>query len=308
MIARLALFALLLLPLAAAAESAEDWLARMTRALATVDYEGTLVYLDGSRVETLKVFRSARQERERLVTLSGTHREIVREGDTLICIGAGLPTVAYEGSPLARWQAAADAVQAGLIPDYTLRLLGRERVAGYPAQALALMPRDDLRYGYRVWLDVQTALPLRIDLIAVDAKAPPLEQLMFSEVAIGKTPAAADLQPSVGEYTRHFSLSAGHGASADTDGWQVRDLPPGFELRTSTHNDGGIQLMYSDGLASVSVYIEPGRGNGADASAARAGAVHAHSLKLGDRHVYVIGKVPARTVERFARGVQRSAG
>lgn len=310
MIVRLALYALLLLPLAAVAQSAGDWFGRMTQALATVDFEGTLVYLDGGRVETLKIYRSAQQERERLVTLTGTHREIVREGDTLICIGAGLPTIAYEGSPLARWQAAADALQAGLTSDYSLRLLGRERVAGHLAQALALIPRDDLRYGYRLWLDVLTALPLRIDLIAADATAPPLEQLMFSDVAIGKTPAAADLQPSSGESTRHYLLSAGRKVTtdSDTDGWQVRDLPPGFELRSSARYDGSIQLVYSDGLASVSVYIEPSRDDRARAAAVRAGAVHARSLNLGDRHVYVVGKVPAQTVERFARNVQRRAG
>src|SRR3546814_3414870 len=70
----------------------------MSDALSQTDYQGTLVYLDGNRMETLKVYRSAHDSRERLVVLTGAHREIVRDGDTLICIGAGDPTVAYERS------------------------------------------------------------------------------------------------------------------------------------------------------------------------------------------------------------------
>src|SRR3546814_20175375 len=100
----------------------------MSDALSQTDYQGTLVYLDGNRMETLKVYRSAHDSRERLVVLTGAHREIVRDGDTLICIGAGDPTVAYEGSPLAKWKDTISAAQAGLLRSEERRV-GKEGVS-----------------------------------------------------------------------------------------------------------------------------------------------------------------------------------
>lgn len=284
------------------AADADQWLARMADALSQTDYQGTLVYLDGSRMETLKVYRSARDARERLVVLTGAHREIVRDGDTLICIGDGDPTVAYEGSPLAKWQQTADAAQSGLLAEYERVLGGVERVAGYDTQVLALRPHDALRYGYRLWLEINTGLPLRIVLEDANNNGQPLEQLMFTEVQVGITPSAVDLRPSVPDFTRHYLLSSAAADAVDV-AWSVNDVPAGFILRSSRHSEAGDHLVYSDGLASVSVYIEPLREQGEQTSASRAGAVHARAFALGDRRVFVIGKVPAATIERFARSV-----
>lgn len=286
----------------AVAATAEDWLARMASGLSQTDYVGTLVYADGSRMETLKVFRSAKDGRERLVVLTGPHREIVRDGDMLICIGDGDPTVAYEGSPLARWLPAVDAAQSGMLVDYALVLGGVERIAGYDTQELDLRARDDLRYSYRLWLEMRTGLPLKVMLVDGANASAPLEQLMFTEVTVGVPPAASDLLPSVPNFTRHFSLSSPIAPMADL-GWVVRNAPKGFSLRSQQRTAAGDHLVYSDGLASVSIYIEPIGDKTAEATASRAGAVHARSLVLGTRRVYVIGKAPAQTVERFARGV-----
>lgn len=284
------------------AATAEDWLARMATGLAQTDYEGTLVYADGTRMETLKVFRSAKDGRERLVVLTGPHREIVRDGDMLICIGDGDPTVAYEGSPLARWLPAVDAAQSGMLTEYALVLGGVERIAGYDTQELDLRARDDLRYSYRLWLEKQTGLPLKVILVDGGNAAAPLEQLMFTAVTVGVPPAASDLLPSVPNFTRHFNLSSPAAPTMDL-GWVVRNAPTGFALRSQQRTSAGDHLVYSDGLASVSIYIEPMGDKVAEATASRAGAVHARALMLGNRRVYVIGKAPAQTIERFARGV-----
>lgn len=285
------------------AGEADKWLSRMSDALSQTDYQGTLVYLDGNRMETLKVYRSARDSRERLVVLTGAHREIVRDGDTLICIGAGDPTVAYQGSPLAKWKDTISAAQAGMLSEYEQVLGGVERVAGYPTQVLELRPNDALRYGYRLWLETETGLPLRIALEAGDNKdGKPLEQLMFTEVQVGVAPKPADLQPSVPNFSRHYTLSSPVAGAANV-GWSVDNLPPGFVLRSQRHGETGDHLVYSDGLASVSVYIEPRTGDDEETSASRAGAVHARSFVKGDNRIFVIGKVPPETIERFARGV-----
>jgi len=291
----------------AVAGDAQAWLTRMASGLAQTDYQGTLVYADGTRMETLKVYRSAHDGRERLVVLTGAHREIVRDGDMLICIGDGDPTVAYEGSPLAKWLPAVDAAQSGMLSDYEVVLGGVERVAGYLTQELGLRARDGFRYSYRLWLEVRTGLPLKVVLVDRATPSAPLEQLMFTEVTVGVAPSAKDLLPSVPEFTRHFNLASPIQPMVDL-GWVVRDPPKGFMLRSQQRTAAGDHLVYSDGLASVSIYIEPmGDKVAAQATASRAGAVHARSLSVGDRRVYVIGKAPAQTVERFARGVVAEA-
>lgn len=286
----------------ALAGEADQWLTRMADALSQTDYQGTLVYLDGSRMETLKVYRSARDSRERLVVLTGSHREIVRDGDTLICIGAGDPTVAYEGSPLAKWEETVSAAQSGMLSEYELVLGDVERVAGYDTQVLALRPHDAFRYGYRLWLESETGLPLRIVLEDGGKGEQPLEQLMFTEVQVGVTPTPGDLRPSIPDFNRHYSLSS-PATDAIEVAWTVSGVPAGFVLRSQRHTQAGDHLVYSDGLASVSVYIEPRGDKVQKSSASRAGAVHARAFTLGDQRVFVIGKVPAATIERFARGV-----
>jgi sigma-E factor negative regulatory protein RseB len=110
------------------------------------------------------------------------------------------------------------------------------------------------------------------------------------------------LRPSIPDFNRHYSLSSPATGAADV-GWSVKNVPAGFVLRSQRHTDAGDHLVYSDGLASVSVYVEPRGENVQKSSASRAGAVHARAFVLGDRRVFVIGKVPAATIERFARGV-----
>jgi len=88
----------------------------------------------------------------------------------------------------------------------------------------------------------------------------------------------------------------------------VRSPPPGFELRSARRLGDSVQLLYSDGLASVSVYIEPLGASQQGESAMRRGAVNVHSLWRDGRRVVAIGKVPAATVDYFAHQTQAVAG
>lgn len=288
---------------AAQAASPEAWLARMAEALSGTDYQGTLVYISGGQVEAMQVFHAASHGRERVVALNGAPRELVRDGERVTCVGTAPAPLVFDGGSLAGLRPLAEVGRSGPGGDYLANLDdAAERVAGRPAVALDVRPRDAYRYGYRLWLDRETALPLRAVLF--DAAGQALEQLAFTEVEIGRVPAPEDLALSL-----PGAQPAAARADAGVEGgqWRVQDLPSGFHLRHHRSTPLGEHLMFSDGLASVSVYVEPaGAGTAAD-GATRAGAVNARSIVRGSHRIVAIGKVPPGTVERFVRGAVQAA-
>lgn len=297
---RILLLPLLALTAPALAQDAEQWLERMAQALAATDYQGTLVYVEGGRIETLRVFHSAREDRERIVALTGQPREVVRDGATVTCIGTAPAPLVFDNGSLSGLRPVADAARQGRLSDYVVRMGPRdERIAGRETVAVELLPRDSYRYGFRLWLDAGTGLPLRVSLLGGNGEA--LEQLAFTEIELGRVPAAADLRPSAAGQTT--TIRAPQTRSDAAGAWRVADPPPGFTLRRHQISAEGEHLVFSDGLSSVSVYIEPLGATPAREATTRAGAVHARALRMGGHRVFVIGKVPAGTVERFARSV-----
>ncbi|GAB2657511.1 MucB/RseB C-terminal domain-containing protein [Arenimonas aestuarii] len=294
---------LLLAPVALAATDAAGWLARVGPALRGLDYQGTLVVVAGGRVDTLRVFHRVDdgRERERLVALSGPAREVIRDGSRVMCIGTGVAPVAYDMGQAGRWSEALAISEAAGLDGYQARLGQPGRVAGHAVQRIEVLATDPWRYGYRLWLEKRSGLPLRVDLL--DGQGRSIEQVAFTDIRLDQAPADADLMPSAPAELERVSPLPPHTGSQV--GWTVPAPPAGFRLRaTRPLPDGGVHLLYSDGLASVSVYVERvGGGLRGDARRQR-GAVHARSFWLDGWQVLAIGKVPAATVDRFARTVR----
>ncbi len=285
---------------------AADWLERIAPALARQDYQGTLVTVSGTSMDTLGVFHSwdGSRERMRLVALTGPKREVIRDDRMVMCIGTGLGAVGYDGDISGRWNPAEKFADAGKLPNYSARLGKSGRVAARDCQVVDLQPKDQWRYGYRLWLDHDTGLPLRIALLGEAGQ--PLEQMAFTELRTSK-PSMADLRPSTTEGLRRVQSLKVNRVAADPR-WRVAPPPPGFTLRGGRRLGDSVQLLYGDGLASVSVYIEPVAGTRSSESRARRGAVNVHTRIGNGRRIVAIGKVPAATVTYFARHVVPAEG
>ena len=283
---------------------ASDWLERIGPALVELDYQGRLVMVSGASMETLDVFHEYvdGRERMRLVTQTGPHREVIRNDKMVMCIGTGIDSVGYDADTAGRWNPAGQFAGASQLDQYKAKLGRTGRVASRDCQIIDLQSRDGWRYGYRLWLDKETGLPLRIALVGESGQA--LEQMAFTEIQVNHRPDEADLRPSTQQgLQRVQTLSAG---KQSDPGWRVHSPPPGFSLRSGRKLGDAVQLLYSDGLASVSVYIEPFAAGQRGESAMRRGAVNVHSLWQDGRRVVAIGKVPAATVDYFARNAQSS--
>jgi len=282
-----------------AADDPASLLQRAAAAFGNLQYQGTFVYLHDGRLDAMRVTRSVGPEGsvERLVALTGERRELVRDASGTRCtVGGGSMTLAEAGRvalPAPDLQRLADPESP-----YLIAVVGRDRVAGHDALVLDARPRDAARYGYRLWIEPQSGMLLGSTLVGPTGAA--VEQIMFVDLVL--QPAAANAAP-----VPVAAQAAAAAEAADDAGWTVGDLPAGFRLvgRAADSAPGAQHLLYSDGLASVSVYVEP-LGN-APVGSHRRGALSVYGRTLDQHQVVVVGDVPPATVERIARSVATPA-
>jgi sigma-E factor negative regulatory protein RseB len=292
----------------ATAQEARDWLERMTRAVEDLNYRGTFVHVLDGTAETLHiVHRNADgQSGERILSMDGAGREIVRQGDRVQGIFPDRRIVSFETrSDVSALVAALPSNTAQLEPHYEIQLGGVARVAERPVQLLEIKPRDEFRYGYMLWLDQETAMPLQSQLI--DEQGQVVEQILFTEIEIPADVPAAALEATI-DTTGFTTLRAPESAPLAAEiPWRAKTVPGGFKLSAATQSpmagsDTPVEhLVYSDGLATVSVFIEDPEtqaevGEGFFA----VGSTNAYSLTLRGRKVTAMGEVPRQTVRTIA--------
>ncbi len=304
---------------AARADDAQDWLARMNEALTTRNYDGTFMHIREGRVESLRIIHRVEngEVRERLVSLDGSGREFVRNGAELTCYLPDQQTVLVERRPqdgpllgnLPRFDASTAAF-------YDVRSGERLRLMGRDARLVSVTPRDEYRYGYRLWIDEKTAMPLKTQLC--DGSGKVIEQIVFSSLALPSRIPDSAFQPQVAaegfRWLRDESLGSSPtpvvGAGAVMS-WTTLRLPPGFRMTSRGHQtlpgsgSPATHLVFSDGIASVSVFVEAqGATTAPLRGAANVGSSAAYSTQIDGHQVTAVGEVPARTVRFIASQVR----
>ncbi len=301
-------------------DPARAWLVKMNQALAQRNYDGTFFHLSQGQVETLRIVHRVHAGRvtERLVSMDGSGREFVRTNEELTCYLPDQKTVLVEprqdknpflGS-LPQFNADVDAF-------YKIESLPPGRIMGRPTRVISVNPKDQFRFGYRLWLDEQTAMPLKTQLC--DPRGQVVEQIVFANLEMPDSIPESAVLPAV----RTEGLKwVRQGAPADSPAaslaaFRASRLPPGFRLTVSgaqtlgDSNSPAAHLVYSDGLATVSVFVEPGPAEPDTKAAnpapmqglARVGAGYAFSTIVQGHQVTAVGEVPAQTVEFIAHSV-----
>ncbi|HET7198466.1 MAG TPA: MucB/RseB C-terminal domain-containing protein [Burkholderiales bacterium] len=281
------------------------WLQKMEDASRRLSYTGTFVYQQGGRSETSRITRLAGADVERLEVLDGMPREIVRTRDTLRCYLPESRVVKLERRTAERSFPRLLPQQVGILTEhYDISLGEKRRVGGFECQAVVLTPKDDLRYGYRLYADVGSGMLVRA--MTVDAAGNMVEQFTFTELRIGHvTPDM--VRPS--HASRSWRVEDADAVPAHLEGWSVEPGLPGFEKVAELKRRMGesrpvAQLVYSDGLAAVSVFIEPLRaGREAAPGLASLGAIHIYTREVANHRITVVGEAPAASVERIANAV-----
>ena len=301
---------------ARAGEDARGWIEKMSIAMQDLDYNGTFVYLHDGDIESMKIYHRKKDgiEHERLVSLNGEAREIIRNADDVVCIWPGSKSVivskAKPRTPFPRFEPE----QMELLQShYRFKELGTARVADRPTRTIDISPLDEYRYGYRLWIDKETSLLLRSAMSDYTGRV--LEQVMFTEIELSE-PAPMDVFQVTTQGTRYEWLAGTDLQEAlqpvvQSDIPSVRSmaLPNGFELTgeqispVAGSPKPARRLMYSDGLSSVSIFVAESGEDSNLQGMSTMGAVSAYGIELGEWHATVVGEVPIHTVKMVGESI-----
>lgn len=292
-----------------------EWLGRIVTAAQRLSYSGTFVYESGGHTETSRITHvvDGSGEREKLEVLDGSPREVVRNNDEVRCFlpAERMVIVDRQGSRKA-FPARLPASLDSLAEHYRLLKGNVSRVAGYESQLLVLEPKDKLRYGHMLWADTASGLLLKARM--VNEKNEPIEQFYFTQLQIGGVIDRDALRPKFTDAAAQWHV---HNAKTveprgDEGQWVFRSEIPGFRKTAGMKRqlqDGAPPMMhyvFSDGLAAISVFIEPlaGRERAAQSAMYTTGAINVYKRVHGDHAMILVGEVPLRTLRTLGDGIE----
>ncbi|MBV8783709.1 MAG: MucB/RseB C-terminal domain-containing protein [Gammaproteobacteria bacterium] len=308
--------ALCLVAGAAWADEPVQWLTRMNQALTGRNYDGTFSHWHAGQVEMLRIIHRVQDGTvsERLASLDGSGREFIRTGASLACYLPDRRTVLVEQRPQQEPLVGFPTVDAETARFYDIKEVARTRFNRRDTHVISVTPRDEYRYGYRLWIDDSTAMPLKSQLC--DAHGNVIEQIVFASLVVPKSIPDSAFRPEVAtdgfQWVRNASLPAG----ADALAWSALRLPPGFRMtvRAAQTLPGSPQpvdhLVFSDGVASVSVFVEMQQGEvrGPATTTTTVGSSSAFSTVIDGHKVTAVGEVPPATVQFIATQVKAAQG
>jgi len=294
----------------AQAQSAETltWLRKIHDATERLSYRGTFVYQNGGGTETSRITRfvDASGATEKLEILDGVPREIVRTRDTVRCYLPNARVMKVDRRTEREFPALLPERITALARHYDIGLGETRRYAGFDCQEIVLQPKDHFRYGYRLYADVGSGMLMRA--VTLDAKGQAVEEFMFTQLAIGNV--TRDMvRPRHG--VKDWRVEDGGAEPARLAGWGLTSELPGFQKVTELKRRLGEsrpagQMVFSDGLAAVSVFIEPldaVRQPGAMGLASM-GAIHMYKREVANHMITVVGDAPAVSVQRIGDAVE----
>ena len=296
-----------LLATSAMAADAQGWLQRLSQAESKQSFQGTFVYERNGNLSTHSIWRQVEpggSVRERLLRLDGMPQELLRVNGRAQCVNGPIASAVVDDQV---WPA--HGVDIKQIEQwYDLRLNGESRVAGRAAVILALLPRDQHRYGVELYVDKETGLPLKS--LLVNDRGMLLERFQFTQLDTANVQPAAVLQPS----TDCTPVRVVKTRTPSVESWRSGWLPPGFNLSAVTQQRSPVStdsvdcLVYDDGLARFSVFLEPLHDVAVADARNQLGPTVAVSRRLttddGDVMVTVVGEIPLGTAERVAMSMR----
>ncbi len=296
------------------AEDGFEWLKKISSAPRQHNFQGVFIYYADSYMETSRIIHKVDQsgEHERIEVLDGLARIVYRNNDAMKCYLPDSKKIYMEE----RWFRK---FFPDLLPQPTERIYEHytyekgkvERIAGLESQLIRLVPKDNLRYGYKFWIDIDSGLLLKV---AVIDKNTVIEQFAFAQVEIGQAVDEHLLSiDSIGisddwKTIKLLTFVLGDGELS----WYLSELPAGFRKVTEMkRNLVGKSILVdhvvlSDELASVSVFVEsidketssllPG-------FYSSRGAVNIYVRELEDKKITAVGEVPLNTIKQIGDAV-----
>ena len=296
------------------APDALELLNSMSAASRQLNYDGIFVYQRDGQIETMRLIhkRDENTEVERLVSLTGKAREVIRNNQLVTCIFSDDQSVVVEKSRSNKFLTSALPESIESISEfYSFLITGEERVAGRDTWIVNIQPKDTLRYGYHLWIDKGHKLLLKSELISGSGAA--LEQIMFTKMTIMDAIPDELLKSSISNvgFTLFQNVAPQNESTETVSNWRAGWMPDGFAMSDFEKQHASVKLnemdhlVYSDGLAIVSIFIERlKQKSDAMNGAANLGAVNTYAMFTKDGYqVTAVGEVPQSTVQRMALSI-----
>jgi sigma-E factor negative regulatory protein RseB len=291
-------------------------LSRAVTASEKTSYAGTFVYQSGTSVETSHIAHhvdASGNSIERLEVLDGSPREVVRVNDEVRCYLPKEKVVIEDrrGSRKTFPSLLPEAV-GSLTDFYAIKLGPQGRVAGFDAHSVLLEPKDGFRYGYMFWIEARSGLLLKARM--VNERGEPIEQFAFAQLKIGEPLSDEDVRSRLAGSASGWKV---HTASTTSEqnvdvGWVVKSMVPGFHQVAGVRRSLGpdrpemVHMVFSDGLAAISVFIEPyRREDGGFLGPMKHGAVNVHKRRVAGFVVTALGEVPPHSLLRMVDSVEQ---
>jgi sigma-E factor negative regulatory protein RseB len=301
---------------------ANIWLRKIQMAAQKLNYSGTFVYQQASQMRTSRITHvmEGKNEIEKLEILDGKPREYIRNNEEIVCYIPEAKTLLIEK------RITQDAFPAILATNpseltnyYSIKKGEAGRIAGFDCQSLVLEPKDSLRYGYKLWAEKETGLLLRAQTF--NEKNESVEQIAFTQIEIGNIDhgrVKSSFSNTKGWYIENSIMS-----QVNLSNWIVKLIPPGFkklhemkrlvsDSSAAINSDGErkhasqrevSQIVFSDGLAAISVFIEPFTQNRTEGSMQQ-GAMNIVGKHQGDFWLTIVGEVPTTTIRQVANSIE----
>ncbi|HHJ35142.1 MAG TPA: hypothetical protein ENJ87_05195 [Gammaproteobacteria bacterium] len=296
-----------------------DMLKRISEADQNQNYQGIFILRKSDKLSTLRVTHAMDEKNvwETLEALDGESRKILRLNNSVISIfpERELVTIRHTNEKQSLHPQLPENIDK-LEMLYTINRLDDGRIANHPTLVVNLSPKDQFRYGYRYWVDRDTGMLLRCDLVADDEQV--IEQMMFTSLDyLDDAPKKTfDIQQFAQFEQEDLDEPELDVSKTIQQEWTVNKPPKGFMLTQSTmrysqlsdaqgdrrNNPDLLHMVYSDGLASVSVFVEKNKGTNQHLQGRSSmGAVNAFGSAKNDFFVTAVGEVPIKTVQSMAQ-------
>jgi len=302
-------------------QEAQVWLRKIQLAAQKLNYSGTFVYQQGNLVRTSRISHilDGKNEIEKLEVLDGKPREYIRNNDEIVYYVPEAKTLLIEKRVTQDIFPALLATNpADLLEYYVIKKEETRRIAGFDCQAIVLEPTDQLRYGYKLWAEKRSGLLLRAQTINENNVA--IEQIAFTQISIGNI--ARSRVKSSFPNTHGWRVENAVMTPGNLSGWNIKGVPPGFkkirELKrlvsdiTKTNSASAAnlpsqreieQIVFSDGMAAISVFIESGV-QGRTEGSIQQGAMNIMGKRYGDFWLTIVGEVPAAAIKQVANSIE----
>ena len=301
------------------AQGAEDpWLhlEKASQAARKLSYKGIFLYQNFQDIRSIEIthLNNGEEEFARMVTLDGQPREALSRGNNMVLFSSNKENVIIQE------RQGQNLFPAILPPDieavkaiYTLRFADQERIGGREAQIVYLEPKDQFRYLYKLWLDKEFGLILKMSIL--DDQQKMIEQASFNQIALFSGQDLNWFKPNVDTHKKYIMDEVPVNKISHEKYCTITNLPAGYKEVSHVTRAMGTQRqivhhwVFSDGISFVSLFVNPIlKDQKSRLGETRVGSSHVHARVMNGNQIMVVGAVPKATIQKISNSIQDMKG